>query len=76
MKNFEQICKNIDWTAMEKARVSVRVLEEQKPHMKYLSKFLNQLADAAVDVHGLNLNKVYPKATMGVLAVKSKQNKN
>ena len=76
MKSYKEICQNIDWMAMEKARVSVKVLEKQKPHIKYLSKFLDQLADAAVDVHGLNLNKVYPRATMGVLAVKSKQNKN
>jgi hypothetical protein len=76
MKNFEEVCKNIDWMAMEKARVSVKVLETQKPHLKYLSTFLEQLADAAVDVHGLNLNKVYPRATKGILTSKAKQNKN
>ena len=75
-KTYKQLCQNIDWTAMEKARVSGKVLEEQKPHLKYLSKFLEQLADAAVDVYGLNLNEVYPRATKGVLAVKAKQNKN
>lgn len=76
MKNFEQVCKSIDWMAMERARVSVRVLEQQKPHLKYLSKFLEQLADAAVDVHGLNLNKVYPRATKAILASKTKLNVN
>lgn len=76
MKNFDEVCRNIDWTAMEKARVSVRVLETQKPQLKYLSKFLQQLVDAAMDVHRINSNKVYPRATRGVLAVKAKQNKN
>lgn len=60
MKNFNEVCKSIDWLSMEKARVTIKNLEKTKPQLKYLSKFLDELADSAVDVHGVKMSEVYP----------------
>jgi hypothetical protein len=62
MKNFDKLCRGIDWSKMAKARISVKNLAEKKPSLKYLGDFLDALAESAVEVHNVKLSEVYPKA--------------
>jgi hypothetical protein len=76
MKTFEQICRNIDWNAMAKARISVKNLMEKKPQLKPLADFLDALSETAVEVHGVKLNTVYPNSIKAMLIDKQLKNKN
>jgi hypothetical protein len=76
MKNFDQLCRSIDWSDMSKARITVKNLVEKKPQLWYLAVWLDALAETAVEVHGVNLNTVYPRAITASLVTKAKQNKN
>jgi hypothetical protein len=76
MKNFNQLCKGIDWSDMAKARVTVKSLVEKKPQLRYLSNFLDALAESAVEEHGFKLNTVYPSAIKAMIIQKAKENKN
>jgi len=67
-QTFDQVCRNIDWGKMEKSRVTVKNLVKTNPSLQYLEKFLEQIADSAVDVHGMPLSSIYPRATLQVKA--------
>lgn len=72
MKNFDQLCKSIDWKKMEKARISVRSLSTNKKTLAYLVEFLNALADSATDVHGVSHSEVHYRSMLSVKASKQK----
>lgn len=76
MKNFDQLCRSIDWQQMAKARISVKNLAQKKKSLKYLSDFLDHLSEIAVDVHGMKLSEVYPSAGIAGLITKAKKQKN
>jgi hypothetical protein len=73
MKTFNEVCKGIDWLSMEKARVTIKNLEKTKPQLKYLSKFLDEIADSAVDAHGVKMSEVYPSLVKARLINSSKK---
>lgn len=75
-KNFDQVCRNIDWSDMAAARRTIKNLAVKKSELKYLVKFLDELCDAAIDSHGVNLNTVYPSSVKAILVVKAKKHKN
>lgn len=62
MDNFNELCKNIDWLRMAKARKTVKNLAAKKPQLKYLAEFLDLLADTAIEKHGVDLDIVLPGA--------------
>jgi len=72
-KTFDQVCRDIDWSKMEKSRVTVKNLVKEHPSLQYLEKFLEQIADSAVDVHGMPLSSIYPRA---MLQCKAHSNRN
>ncbi len=76
MKNFEQVCRSIDWSDMARARVTVKNLAEKKPSLRYLAIFLDALAESAVEVHGVNLSTVYPNAVKARLIANAKKAEN
>lgn len=75
-KTFDQLCRTIDWSDMAKARVTVKNLSAKKPVLRSLAVFLDALADSAVEVHGINMNVVYPSAIKAMLITKAKEQKN
>lgn len=76
MKNFDQLCRSIDWSDMAKARISVKNLVEKKPQLRYLAVFLDALSETAVEVHGVNLSTVYPSALKAKLITTAKKQLN
>lgn len=76
MKNFDQLCRSIDWQKMEKARITVKNLAKETKSLVYLDKFLDSLTDSATEVHGMSLNVVHPSAIRAILATKAKKQKN
>lgn len=76
MKNFDQLCRSIDWSDMAKARITVKNLVEKKPQLRYLAVFLDALAETAVEVHGVNLSTVYPSALKANLITNAKKELN
>jgi hypothetical protein len=62
MDNFDKICRKIDWEKMAKARKTVKNLALKKPQFKYLANFLDQLADTAIEEHGVSVDVVLPGA--------------
>lgn len=73
MENFNKICRSIDWDKMAKGRISVKNLAAKKPALKYIADFLDLLAESAVEVHGVPLSKVYPKAKIAGLISEHKK---
>lgn len=76
MKNFEQLCRSIDWQKMAKGRIAIKNLAVKKPSLKYLAVFLDELAEVAVEKHGVKLSEVYPSANAARLISKLKSQKN
>jgi hypothetical protein len=78
MKDFNRVCKDVDWQKMAKSRIAVKNLAVKKPALKYLALFLDALAESAVDVHNVKLSEVYPSAgVVGLIKnVKDQVSKN
>jgi hypothetical protein len=60
MKTFNDICNEIDWLSMYKARITIKKLSKDNHKLKFLCKFLDDIADSAVEVHGIKESTVYP----------------
>jgi hypothetical protein len=75
-KSFDELCRSIDWLAMEKARKTIKNLAKTRPTLRSLVVFMDALVDSATEVHGIHENKVYPSAVKAVLVTKAKQQKN
>jgi len=73
MENYNKICRSIDWDKMAKGRISVKNLAAMKPSLKYIADFLDLLAESAVEIHGVPLSKVYPKARIAGLITEHKK---
>ena len=58
---------------MAKGRISVKNLAAMKPSLKYIADFLDLLAESAVEIHGVPLSKVYPKARIAGLITEHKK---
>lgn len=73
VRNFDKVCRSIDWDKMAKGRISIKNLAAKKPTLKYISDFLDLIAETAVDVHGMPLSTVYPKARLANLMAEHKK---
>lgn len=76
LKNFDKLCRGINWKKMAKARQSVKALRNKKTAFDYLSKFLDELADIATDTHRIPQNVVHPSGANAKLVTNSLKNKN
>lgn len=75
-KNFDKLCRGINWKKMAKARQSVKALRNKKTAFDYLSKFLDELADVATETHRVPQNVVHPSAANAKLVTNSLKHKN
>ena len=75
-KNFDKLCRSINWKKMAKARQSVKALRNKKTAFDYLSKFLDELADVATETHRIPQNVVHPSGANAKLVVKALKHKN
>jgi len=72
MKNFDEVCRSINWKKMEKARISVRSLSTDKKSLEYLVNFLEELSNSATEVHGIAYTKVHYKSMLQMVANQQK----
>jgi len=81
-KNFDQTCRSIDWPSLSKQKQSVLKLrstvtkKSDKDALDGIIQLIDNLQDAAVDVHGVAESEVFPSLTKVRLVTKAKANKN
>jgi len=65
-KNYDQTCREINWTELSAQKQTLMKIKESLPKSKdrknidNLIMLIDKLQDAATDVHNVSLNKVYP----------------
>lgn len=74
--DYDDVCRNIDWAKLAKARVTVKNLAAKKASLKYLADLLDRISETAVDEHGVPLNTVYPSANNAILISNAKKYSN
>lgn len=64
-KNFEEVCREINWPELSKQKQTLLKLKstltgKDKQNVEGILKLINELQDAATDVHGVKESEVYP----------------